>query len=106
MAVDITGVPPSQPQGAGGSTKSTPSGSGNAAQTLSPAAPANRADTVTLTPQASQLKSVEAEINAQSVIDGERVQSLKSAIDAGMYEINSLRVAEKFIQFENNLRSS
>ncbi len=106
MAVDITGVPPSQPQGTGGSAKSATGSSGNAAQTLSPVAPANRVDTVTLTPQASQLKSVEVEINAQSVIDGERVQSLKSAIDAGMYEINPLRVAEKFIQFENNLRSS
>ncbi len=106
MAIDITGIPPSQPQGTGGGAKSTTDSSGNAAQTLSPATPANRADTITLTPQASQLKSVESAINAQSVIDGERVQSLKSAIDAGEYEINPLRVAEKFIQFENNLRSS
>ncbi len=101
MAIDITGFPPPQPQGAGGSTKHTADGSGNATQATS----ANRADTVTLTPQASQLKGVESAINAQSVIDGERVQSLKSAIDAGAYEINALRVAEKFIQFENNLRS-
>lgn len=101
MAIDITGFPPPQPQGAGGGTKSATDGSGNATRAVS----ANRADTVTLTPQASQLKGVESAINAQSVIDGERVQSLKSAIDAGVYEINTQRVAEKFIQFENSLRS-
>ncbi len=106
MAIDITGFPPPQPQGAGGSAKSATDGGGNAAQAVVPATSATRADTVTLTPQASQLKNVESEINTQPVIDGERVKSLKSAIDAGMYEINPLRVAEKFIQFENNLRSS
>ncbi|VAX04260.1 hypothetical protein MNBD_GAMMA20-1046 [hydrothermal vent metagenome] len=106
MAIDISGVPPSQPQGTGGSAKSITGSSGNAPQTPSPATPVNKADTITLTPQASQLKSVESVIHAQSVIDGERVQSLKLAIDAGEYEINPLRVAEKFIQFENNLRSS
>jgi len=105
MAIDITGFPPPQPQGSGGSTKSATDGSGNAAQAVAPATAPNQADTVTLTPQASQLKGVESTITAQSVIDGERVQSLKSAIDAGAYEINALRVAEKFIQFENNLRS-
>ncbi len=103
MAIDITGIPPSQPQGTGGSAKSTTGSSENAAQNLSPA---NKVDTITLTPQASQLKSVESAIDTHSVIDGERVQNLKSAIDAGVYEINPLRVAEKFIQFENNLRSS
>ncbi len=106
MAVDITGVPPSRPQGTGGSAKSATDSSNNATQSVASAASVLKADTVTLTPQASQLKNVESEINAQSVIDGERVQSLKSAIDAGIYEINPLRVAEKFIQFENNLRSS
>ncbi len=102
MAIDITGFPPPQPQGTGGSTNSASNGSGNTAQAV---ATASRADTVTLTPQASQLKKVESTIDAQSVVDGERVQNLKSAIDAGMYEINAQRVAEKFIQFENNLRS-
>jgi len=105
MAIDITGFPPPQPQGTGGSTTSTTDGSGNATQAVVPATPVTKADTVTLTPQANQLQGVESAISAQSVIDGERVQSLKSAIDAGAYEINALRVAEKFIQFENNLRS-
>ncbi|HHH48462.1 MAG TPA: flagellar biosynthesis anti-sigma factor FlgM [Gammaproteobacteria bacterium] len=105
MAIDITGFPPPQPQGTGGSTNSATNGSGNTAQAVAPATTASRADTVTLTPQASQLKKVESTIDAQSVVDGERVQNLKSAIDAGMYEINAQRVAEKFIQFENNLRS-
>jgi anti-sigma28 factor (negative regulator of flagellin synthesis) len=37
--------------------------------------------------------------------DAERVDHLKLAITKGDYTINTLRVAEKFIQFETQLRA-
>lgn len=36
-------------------------------------------------------------------IDAERIDHLKLAINKGKYTINTLRVAEKFIQFETQL---
>jgi anti-sigma28 factor (negative regulator of flagellin synthesis) len=37
------------------------------------------------------------------LVDAERIDHLKLAIDEGNYTINTLRVAEKFIQFETQL---
>jgi len=105
MAVDITGIPPAQPQNGGDGVQGTAADKGQPNPQAAPVAPANTSDTLTLTSQASRLKSIESGIGAQSVIDGQRVQSLKSAIDTGAYEINPLRVAEKFIQFESDIEN-
>ena len=39
----------------------------------------------------------------ESKSNAERIDNLKLAIDKGDYAINPLRVAEKFIEFENQL---
>ena len=39
------------------------------------------------------------------ILDSERIGHLKLAIHEGNYAINPLRVAEKFIQFENLLNT-
>ena len=63
---------------------------------------ANRAsaDTVTITKKAETLQMLESDINGQPDVDNERIESLKSAIDSGQYDIDPRRVAEKLIQFE------
>ncbi len=99
MAIDRIGLIPNQPQTAGTESKNTTDRGNDSVLRLQPGAATT--DTVTLTTQADQLKSIEAGINAQPIVDGERVESLKSAIDAGNYKINPLNVAEKFIQFES-----
>ncbi len=99
MAIDRIGSFSSQPQAVENKPQNTSERGNNSVQHLQSAA---TADTVTLTAQADQLKSISADISGQSMIDGARVENLKSAIDAGVYKINSLSVAEKFIQFENS----
>jgi flagellar biosynthesis anti-sigma factor FlgM len=97
MAVEITGLPPVVVQGNGGST-STQVAHENAGgnKTASP-----NADVVTLTTQAAHIKALET--GRQSVVDGDRIEHLKAAIDAGSYVIDPTRVAEKFIEFEASL---
>lgn len=57
-------------------------------------------DKITLTQQAEELRMIEKAINEQTDIDNERVENLKLEIDAGRYDIDTQRVAEKFIEFE------
>ncbi len=102
MAIDSTGLPPTSLQTSGTSTQNTTGANGNNVQRMESVTTATPADTVTLTALASQLKAIETNIGNQAIIDEPRVESLKSAINAGVYEINPLRVAEKFIQFESN----
>jgi len=57
-------------------------------------------DKITLTRQAEELRMIEKSINDQSDFDNERVEDLRLEIDAGRYDIDSQRVAEKLIAFE------
>lgn len=58
-------------------------------------------DTVTLTDTASQLHKLGTMIATQPVVDLARVDSVRQALNAGHYEFNSVRVAEKMLRFEN-----
>lgn len=57
-------------------------------------------DKITLTQQAEKLHMIEKSINDQTGYDNERIENLKLEIDAGQYDIDVQRVAEKFIAFE------
>lgn len=60
-------------------------------------------DTVSLTDQAEKLKSLEASIESQPVVDTKRVESLRSAILDGSYTVNAESTAEKLLAFETLL---
>jgi len=101
MAVDITGVTTtplssnkteSKQTALNGTT--TSNGQGLEQTTATPI------DKVTLTKQAEELRMIEKEINNQDGIDNERIENLKLEINAGRYDIDPQRVAEKFIKFE------
>lgn len=88
-------------------------GTGNAAQSGQGTAenkaaesqgnPASSRDTVSLTPQAQQLRDLENRIAELPEVDSGRVNSIKDAIADGSYEIDANRIAEKLMQFEGAL---
>lgn len=65
--------------------------------------PASSRDTVSLTPQAQQLRDLESRIADLPEVDSNRVNAIKDAIANGSYEIDANRIAEKMIQFEGAL---
>lgn len=62
--------------------------------------PASSRDTVSLTPQAQQLRDLESRIADLPEVDSNRVNAIKDAIANGSYEIDANRIAEKMMQFE------
>ena len=99
MAVEITGVP-----GASTNIKHAEQTRPSTAESTSSGSNANAAtpstDSFTVSQQAERLRLIESNINTQPDVDGARVESLKSAIDAGQYDIDPRRVAEKLIELE------
>jgi negative regulator of flagellin synthesis FlgM len=104
MAVEITGVP-----GTPLANKQTDTGNNVSAVGSKPnssgvdiaAGSQPTADSFTVSQQAERLRVIESTVNAQPDIDDSRVESLKTAIDAGRYDIDPARVAEKLIALES-----
>jgi negative regulator of flagellin synthesis FlgM len=63
----------------------------------------NLSDQVTITPSAAKLHAVEQKLASVPVVDQQRVDQLRSAIESGQYQIDAKRTAEKFLQFETIL---
>lgn len=64
---------------------------------------ASRQDSVSLTPQAQQLKSLQQKASNASGVDQNKVDNIKKAISEGKYEVNLQRLAEKLASFESDL---
>jgi len=71
-----------------------------AAQTPSPKA---ASDSVSLTPQAKQLKSLQEKAQQSSDFDSNKVAELKKAITEGKYQIDSEKLAKNLADFEFNV---
>ncbi len=56
------------------------------------------ADSVTLSPMAQQIKSLQAKIGTESVFDAEKVNEIKAAIMSGQFKVNTDKVADGLIQ--------
>ena len=61
-------------------------------------------DTVSLSEGAVQLGKLESAVANLPVVDAKRVEQIKQAIDNGSYEIDSVKVADKLMQFEHILK--
>jgi len=61
------------------------------------------ADRVSITPSAAKLQAVEQKLASVPVVDQVKVDKLKSAVESGEYQIDTLRIAEKFLRFESDL---
>lgn len=60
---------------------------------------------LSLTGTAALMQRLDAEISAQPVINSQRVDAVSSAIDAGSYTIDPIRVADSLIEHETALYS-
>jgi len=104
MAVEISGVPGTPANNK--TVEQTGASAVNSAvsKTSSPSSAVNTGapttDSFTISQQAERLRVIDSTINTQPDVDGARIESLKIAIDAGRYDIDPLRVAEKLIEFE------
>ena len=71
----------------------------------SPAAPAQAAaDHVTLTGPALALQKLGAAVADTPVVNAAKVAAVKLSVQNGTYQINSGRVADKIVAFENGLK--
>jgi negative regulator of flagellin synthesis FlgM len=102
MVSKINDLPNTQVQqaGEGRNLKESPHQT-EAPQTGKPEATSD--DTVTLTPAAQQLNQLQETIANQPVVDTQRVEQIRSAIEGGHFQIDPVKVAEKLMQFEESL---
>lgn len=61
-------------------------------------------DTVSLSDNAVQLGKVNNSSISAPVVDAQRVEQVKQAIDNGSYEVDAKKVADKLMQFESILK--
>jgi len=60
-------------------------------------------DSVSLTPQAQQLRGLHEKAEQSSGFDSKKVNELKKAISEGNYQVNAEKLAEKIAGFEFDL---
>jgi len=72
-------------------------------QDAPPATGSGGADRVSLTGQAHQLRALESGLESQPVVDSQRVEAVRSAVEQGTFTINPERIAEKLISLEQAL---
>lgn len=63
----------------------------------------NSSDRVSLTGEARQLKELETELASRPVVDSQRVEAVRSAVENGTFTVDSVRIAEKLISLEQAL---
>ena len=101
MAIEINNVPPP-------STASVDAGGISRSATNSPAdtspdkasSQSARADQVSLTPTAQQLRSLEEQIANQPVVDTQKVNAVRDALSNGSFEIDPSSIAGKMMSLE------
>ncbi len=102
MTIDINGV-------ASGKVHSPPEQSLLKAQAQQPAntetGKSSTVDTVSISNNAAQLGKMGNISDAAPVIDMQRVEQVKQAINNGSYEVDPKKIADKMMQFENILKS-
>jgi negative regulator of flagellin synthesis FlgM len=74
---------------------------GDASAASAPTAQAG--DTVTLTNSARSLQKIEEALAKAPVVNAAKVAAVKQAVNAGTYQIDAGRVADKLLKFERGL---
>lgn len=60
-------------------------------------------DRISLTGDAQKLKGLESELASQPVVDTQRVNAVRAAVEDGTFTVNPERIAEKMISLEQAL---
>jgi flagellar biosynthesis anti-sigma factor FlgM len=80
-----------------------PDDSARAEKSPSATAEPSGRDAVRLTETATRLQSIEARLKDMSDIDRDRVETLRTLIESGDYEINAKQIARKLAELERLL---
>ncbi|GAA60083.1 negative regulator of flagellin synthesis FlgM [Pseudoalteromonas sp. BSi20652] len=72
-------------------------------QAAQSATPKAASDSVSLTPQAKQLKTLQDKAQQSSGFDSDKIAELKKAITEGKYQIDSEKLAKNLADFEFNV---
>lgn len=95
----------STPSGVLLSTAQKPSGrqsvDGAVAQAETRKGPENRADKVSMTPEATRLQKIEEQLAAVPAVDSAKVAEIKAAIANGSFVVDTQAIAGKIIAFES-----
>lgn len=104
MSIEINNLPSTQlPIDSGSqSTGVTGKENGNAQQAQNPAG-ATAKDQVSLTPEAKQLRDLEAKVASMPEVDSNRVNQIKQQLANGSFEVNPERIASKMMSLERAL---
>lgn len=105
MGIEISGNsgrPPLDAAEAGKSQATTASSHAAHSGTTAKSSTGN-ADQLQLSPKASQLQALEAEIANLPVVDTQRVQDVQRTLATGAFQIEPARVADKVLTFEAGL---
>ena len=63
------------------------------------------AETITLTDAASNLRNLETRLSKSPVIDNQRVEDVKTALENGTYKVDPEKIAQKLFDFEAELEN-
>ncbi|MHA7816873.1 MAG: flagellar biosynthesis anti-sigma factor FlgM [Pseudohaliea sp.] len=97
MADSISGLGKGPEKAAG-----TPAARSNSAPAGNQAArPAAGTDSVNLTDTARQLQALSRAVDGTDPVDSSRVEAVRLALEAGQYSVDSRRIAEQLLQFDN-----
>lgn len=66
-------------------------------------AEAKSGESVTLSPLADKIKSLETKVAAENVFDSNKVESIKSAIASGTFKVDTEKVADGLMQTVKDL---
>jgi len=64
---------------------------------------ATTSETVSITETAAKLQKLSSTVEKLPVIDTQRVDAIKRAIDEGTYQVNPARIAKKMLGFEQQM---
>lgn len=104
MANDITNINSNRSQLSQSQSNSVKVRDGSSS-TNNSAAASSADDRVTLTNTAARLQNIEQKLNSSSSVDAEHVAAVKKAISNGEYTVDSDRIADKMLAFEEHMNN-
>jgi len=103
MNIPINGLPGSQIQNTGESSRVNSQGSTNESSAVSSAASGQGDDKVSLTSSATQLQQLTQQVSQLPVVDVERVTEVQRSVATGSFEFEPMVAADNMLTQEREL---
>ena len=94
----------SQLTGSGVKSANKPGNHDGAADTKKTSATDNALDQVDITNAAQRVDELIASLDSEPVVDRQKVEAIKSALQEGRYQINSAMIADRLIEIDELLQ--